>query len=100
MHGQHRPVTLIFAKERTLAGLREALDHRRTAVVAEETVYGDELSLRPLFAAMVTVSDKKVTDRKLHSLYEIIRRFRYVSKRVRVRKNIIIVDFCITALRE
>ncbi len=64
MHGQHRPVTLIFAKERTLAGLREALDHRRTAVVAEETVYGDELSLRPLFAAMVTVSDKKVTDRK------------------------------------
>ena len=34
MEGEHRPMTLIFAKERTLSGIRDALENKRTAVYA------------------------------------------------------------------
>ena len=30
--GEHRPITLVFAKERTEEGIREALENGRTAV--------------------------------------------------------------------
>lgn len=64
-NGQHRPLTLIFSKDKSLEGLREALNNHRTAVIAEEIVYGDEANLRPLFEAMVTVSDLKISDSKV-----------------------------------
>lgn len=64
-NGMHRPVTLIFAKERTLEGVREALDNRRTAVLADEHVYGSEELIGELFSAMFEVSDIKYTQKKV-----------------------------------
>ena len=57
--GQHRVVTLVFAKEKSEASVREAMDARRTAIFAEGMVYGREEELKPLFEACVKVKDVK-----------------------------------------
>lgn len=62
MNGQHRPVTLVFAKERSEEGVRDALEHGRTAAFAEQMVYGREDMLRLLFEACVKVENVKFTD--------------------------------------
>lgn len=64
-NGMHRPVTLIFARERTLEGVREALDNRRTAVLAEERVYGSEELLGQLFAKSFEVSNIRYSQKKV-----------------------------------
>jgi hypothetical protein len=51
--GDHRPLTLVFATERSSAGIREALFDRRTAVYSGEMLVGEERFLRPLFDASV-----------------------------------------------
>ena len=45
----HRTVTLVFVKERTLDSIKEALFAGRTAVWCENNLYGKEEFLRPLF---------------------------------------------------
>lgn len=64
LHGAHRPVTLVFATEKSLEGVREALDARRSAVFAEGVVYGREQELAPLFKACVKVKALKLTDKQ------------------------------------
>jgi 3',5'-nucleoside bisphosphate phosphatase len=54
----HRPVTLVFAKERTLESVKEALLAGRTAAFTENRIRGREEWLRPLFNACVEVSRK------------------------------------------
>ena len=51
---KHRPVTLVFARERSGGAVREALDSARTAVWFDDTVLGPEALLRPLVAAAIT----------------------------------------------
>jgi 3',5'-nucleoside bisphosphate phosphatase len=52
--GDHRPVTLVFAKERSLPGIREALFARRTAAWSGDVLVGREELLRPLVDAAVS----------------------------------------------
>ena len=59
MGGQHRVVTLVFAKERTAESVREAMDAKRTAVYADEMVFGREQELKPLFDACIQVKNVK-----------------------------------------
>lgn len=49
----HRPITLVFAKERTREAIKEALFARRTAVYSGEQLIGDEQFLKPIFASAV-----------------------------------------------
>lgn len=58
-NGEKRPLTLIFAKEKSLDGIKEALVARRTAVVARDNVYGAEEFISPLADKIIEV--KKVT---------------------------------------
>jgi hypothetical protein len=51
----HRPMTLVFARERSESGIREALFARRTAVFWENQIIGEEQYLRPIFDASVSV---------------------------------------------
>lgn len=53
--GGHRPVTLVFATERSAAGIQEALQARRTAVWHGNTLIGREEHLLPLIKASLTV---------------------------------------------
>lgn len=65
LHGAHRPVTLVFATEKSLKGVREALDARRSAVFAEGNVYGREQELRPLLEACLQVKSVKWKEKEI-----------------------------------
>jgi len=59
-NGGHRPITLIFAKERTEASIKEALFAGRTAVWFNETLIGRANMLTPLIKASVTIEEEAV----------------------------------------
>jgi predicted metal-dependent phosphoesterase TrpH len=52
-NNDHRPITLVFAKERSIAAIKDALVARRTAVYSGEQLIGDEQFLKPIFANAV-----------------------------------------------
>ena len=54
-NGGHRPVTLVFAKERTEASFHEALDQRRTVVWYNNTLIGRPEQLVPLIESCLKV---------------------------------------------
>ncbi|MGB5370741.1 MAG: Sb-PDE family phosphodiesterase, partial [Flavobacteriaceae bacterium] len=54
-NGNHRPITLVFAKERTLASLREALFAGRTVAIFNGLMVGKAPYLEPLIKASVEV---------------------------------------------
>ncbi|HMO39966.1 MAG TPA: Sb-PDE family phosphodiesterase [Saprospiraceae bacterium] len=53
--GGHRPITLVFATEKTPAAIREALFERRTVAYFNHTLIGREAYLRPLMEASLQV---------------------------------------------
>ncbi|MFQ5445882.1 MAG: Sb-PDE family phosphodiesterase [Saprospiraceae bacterium] len=53
--GGHRPVTLVFAKERTAGSIKEALFDRRTAVWYNNTLIGRKEQVLPLLEASISV---------------------------------------------
>jgi 3',5'-nucleoside bisphosphate phosphatase len=59
---QHRPLTLVFAKERTVESVKEALWAGRTAVWFENQIIGRKQYLEPLFNSCVTLSKLKGND--------------------------------------
>jgi hypothetical protein len=59
--GDHRPVTLVFAKARTADAIHEALRDRRTAVYSGDRLIGDEQFLKPIFERSVTVLTPQLT---------------------------------------
>lgn len=70
--GDFRPLTLVFARERTLDSLREALFSRRTAVYHRESLMGDEQLLRPILEASMDVLNSQVEIRdKGHAYLQI-----------------------------
>jgi len=60
--GQHRVMTLAFAKERTAESIREALIERRTAIYWKEYVIGEEKYLKELFDNAVEWKIDKTND--------------------------------------
>ena len=58
--GRHRPMTLVFAKEKTLASIKEALIARRTVVYWRNQLIGEAQFLKPIFQASVEVLNPKV----------------------------------------
>lgn len=64
----HRPVTLVFAKQRNEASIKEALLERRTAVWYDNTLIGKEENLLPLLNSCLKLekatyqTDKVVAD--------------------------------------
>jgi histidinol phosphatase-like PHP family hydrolase len=61
---ERRPVTLVFAKERSAESIRDALDDRRTAVWIKGLMIGREVYLEPLFQQSVNVSGPFYTSSK------------------------------------
>ncbi len=53
--GGHRPVTLVFAKERSAEAIKEALFDRRTAVWFDNMLIAREREMMPLLAASIKV---------------------------------------------
>jgi len=67
--GDRRPVTLVFARERTLEAIREALFARRTAVFAGGRLIGREEYMRPLFQRSIRVLTPEVRVRGTGTAY-------------------------------
>ncbi len=57
--GEHRVMTFVLAKERTLEGIREALDDHRTIVWVKDLLVGEEHWLKELFEKSVKVVNVK-----------------------------------------
>ncbi len=57
--GGHRPVTLVFAKTRSAAALREALFEQRTVVWFKNLLIGREPQLLPLLEASLQITDAR-----------------------------------------
>lgn len=64
-NGEHRPVTLVFAKENTEEGLKEAMMARRTCVFSGTHVYGTTATLQPLLDACLKIKVKSISDKKM-----------------------------------
>lgn len=63
--GWHRCMTIVFAKERSVTAIKEALFHGRTICFAGNFLYGEQKYLEPIFhnsikTRMLSESDKKV----------------------------------------
>lgn len=56
----HRPVTLVFARERSAESIREALLAKRTAVYREHEIIGDSIWLKQIFARSVAITPGEV----------------------------------------
>ncbi|MCG8311280.1 MAG: Sb-PDE family phosphodiesterase [Cytophagales bacterium] len=54
--GGHRPVTLVFAKEKSKEGIREALNQRRTAAWFNNLIIGKEAHVKPLIMESLKVT--------------------------------------------
>jgi len=59
--GDHRPMTLVFAKDDSPEAIREALFARRTAAYSGNLLVGKEEFLRPIFEASIEVLTPAVT---------------------------------------
>lgn len=57
--GGHRPVTLVFAAEKSENGIKDGLNNRRTVVFFNDLLIGRDAFLIPLIKASITVTDAK-----------------------------------------
>ena len=55
--GHHRPITLVFAKEKSESSLKEALFAGRTVAVYNDLLVGKEENLNPLLKACIEIED-------------------------------------------
>ncbi|MCE5251418.1 Sb-PDE family phosphodiesterase [bacterium] len=60
-NGEHRPITLVFVKEKTEKGLKEALFARRTAVYWNNIIIGEGKFLKPIFDESVEIINPEVS---------------------------------------
>jgi hypothetical protein len=59
--GDHRPMTLVFAKDTSAEAIHEALIDRRTAAYSGKMLIGKEEFLRPIFESSIEVLNPRVT---------------------------------------
>jgi len=65
----HRPITLVFARERSPKGIKEALFARRTAAYSGNMLVGKESFLRPIYDGSVRVLDSSITLKGTRTAY-------------------------------
>lgn len=66
----HRPMTLVFAKDKTAEGIKEALIARRTAIYVDDFIIARQNEAEQFFKAAVQLTSKKI-DRKGEPILEI-----------------------------
>lgn len=63
--GNHRPITLVFAKERNLESIQEALFAGRTVAVYNSLLVGKEVFLKPLIKSSISVEKAAYFDHEM-----------------------------------
>lgn len=64
----HRPMTLVFAKQKTESAIKDALLNRRTMVYFDDYLVGRKREAEPFFQQAITVTTKKITTAKAPKL--------------------------------
>ena len=59
-HRQHRPITLVFAKEKSEQAIKQALLERRTAVYHNDLLIGEGKFLKPIFEGSIEILNPNV----------------------------------------
>ncbi len=59
--GQHRPINLVFASEKSAPSIKEALSARRTAVYHNNMLIGEEQFLKPIFQRSIEILNPRVS---------------------------------------
>jgi len=72
-NGGHRPMTLVFAKERTAEAIKEALLAGRTAIFSRNLLIGDEKYLKAIFEASVEILTPEIEVSGKGRVYVMIR---------------------------
>lgn len=60
-NGEHRPLTLVFAKDTSQLAIKEALIQHRTVIYANNYLYGSEELLKALFIASIKIQNPEFT---------------------------------------
>ena len=60
-NGQHRAMTLVFAKEKSVEAIKDALFNQRTAIYFEDKLIGEEKYLKPIFNKSIKIINPDVT---------------------------------------
>jgi hypothetical protein len=60
-NGQRRPMTLVFAKEKSVEAVKDALFNQRTAIYLENKLIGKEKYLKPIFNKSIKIINPDVT---------------------------------------
>lgn len=65
--GEHRRMTLIFARDRTPEAIYEALMERRTAFYNNNRIHGEEIYLKELFEKAVNINIRRTSNTAIFS---------------------------------
>lgn len=79
--GFDRPMTLVFAKEKTLEAVREALESKRTLAYGFGSVCGEEQLLKDFFTASVNVTVDRIGTQNVYLTVTNMSSITYVIKR-------------------
>lgn len=79
--GFDRPMTLVFAKEKTLESVREALEAKRTLAYGFGAVCGEEQLLKDFFAASMKVTVNRIGTQNVYLTITNTSSITYVIKR-------------------
>jgi|ADGO01.1.fsa_nt_gi predicted metal-dependent phosphoesterase TrpH len=69
--GGHRPITIVFAKEKTIEAVQEGLQNRRTVVFYNNLLIGRDEWLVPLLEASLKIKSAKYPERNDVAIVEI-----------------------------
>jgi len=83
----HRPLTLVFAREDTAASIKEALFDRRTAAYSGSRLIGKERFLRPIFERSVQVRNPELVIRGKQRVYLQIRNSSEIEYRLALEQG-------------
>jgi hypothetical protein len=70
-NGQHRPMTLVFAKDRSLKSIQQALFENRTLAYFDNKLAGKKELLEAVFKASVSANPTGKSDSENRELYEV-----------------------------
>ena len=69
--GKHRPMTLVFATDKSKGAIKQALKDRRTVAYFENELVGDRQYLTPLFFGAIEIKNKQV-DLENHQIKKVM----------------------------
>ena len=92
-HESHRPMTLVFAKEKSETGIKNALIEKRTAVLVNNFIIARQPEAEKIFKASVDLDYEKSTKRETPLLLVTFNNKSDIPFKIRVKSDYYIVNY-------